>query len=101
MSDNYCCFKKDFIYVFLEKGEGREKERERNINMQEEHQTVASCTPPARDLAHNLGRCPDQESKRQTFGLWVDAQPTESHQSGLMIIVLILPQKTERMRSLP
>ena len=24
-------FKKDFIYLFLERGEGREKERERNI----------------------------------------------------------------------
>ena len=26
-------FFKDFIYLFLERGEGREKERERNINM--------------------------------------------------------------------
>ena len=26
-------FFKDFIYLFLEKGEGREKERERNINV--------------------------------------------------------------------
>ena len=26
-------FKKDFIYLFLERGDGREKERERNINM--------------------------------------------------------------------
>ena len=26
-------FKKDFTYLFLEKGEGREKERERNINV--------------------------------------------------------------------
>ena len=25
--------KKDFIYLFLERGEGREKERERNINV--------------------------------------------------------------------
>ena len=25
--------KKDFIYLFLERGEGKEKERERNINM--------------------------------------------------------------------
>ena len=24
---------KDFIYLFLERGEGREKERERNINV--------------------------------------------------------------------
>ena len=26
-------FFKDFIYLFLERGEGREKERERNINV--------------------------------------------------------------------
>ena len=26
-------FWKDFIYLFLERGEGREKERERNINV--------------------------------------------------------------------
>ena len=26
-------FKKDFIYLFLERGEGKGKERERNINM--------------------------------------------------------------------
>ena len=25
--------KKDFIYLFLERGKGREKERERNINV--------------------------------------------------------------------
>ena len=28
-----CFFKKDFIYLFLEKGEGKKKERERNINV--------------------------------------------------------------------
>ena len=26
-------FLKDFIYLFLERGEGKEKERERNINV--------------------------------------------------------------------
>ena len=32
----FCFFyflKKDFIYLFLERGQGREKERERNINV--------------------------------------------------------------------
>ena len=44
MALNYCCFNqrttilvffffKDFIYLFLERGEGKEKERERNINV--------------------------------------------------------------------
>ena len=55
-------FKKDFIYLFLGRGEGREKEGEK-------HQcVVASHTPPTRDLAHNPGMCPDWESNRQLFG---------------------------------
>ena len=29
----FILFFKDFIYLFLERGEGREKERERNINV--------------------------------------------------------------------
>ena len=29
----FCLFFKDFIYLFSERGEGREKERERNINV--------------------------------------------------------------------
>ena len=30
-------FKKDVVYLLLERGEGREKERERNSNVQEIH----------------------------------------------------------------
>ena len=40
-------FKKDFIYVLSETVEGREKERERNINVPEKHQLVERC---ARDV---------------------------------------------------
>ena len=35
--------KKDFTYLFLERGEGREKKMERNINVWEKHWSVASC----------------------------------------------------------
>ena len=46
--------KKDLIYLFLERGEGREKERKRNIN----------CLPlvcvPTGDQTLNLGMCPDR-----------------------------------------
>ena len=38
-------FLKDFIYILLERGEGREKE-ERNIHVREKHLLVASCTCP-------------------------------------------------------
>ena len=49
-------FFKDFIYLFLERQERREKEEEK-------HQcVVASCMPPTRDLAHNPGMCSDWES---------------------------------------
>ena len=44
--------KKDFIYLFLERGEWREKEWKRNIDMREKHQLVASSTYP--DLGRNL-----------------------------------------------
>ena len=46
-----------FIYLFLERGEGKEKERERNINV-----WLPLIQPPAGDLAHNPGMCPDWES---------------------------------------
>ena len=36
----------DFIYLFSEKGEGREKEKKRNINVQEVYRLVASHRPP-------------------------------------------------------
>ena len=47
----------DFIYLFLERGERREKERERNTSL-----LVASHVPPPQDLACNPGTCPDWES---------------------------------------
>ena len=76
------------LFIFREKG--REGERERNINVQEELRLVASCTPPTGDLARNPGMCPDQKSDQQPFGLWDDAQPTEPHQSGLTVYSLMI-----------
>ena len=67
-------FFEDFIYLFLERGEGREKARERNTDMRS--------AAPTRDLAHNSGMCPDLESNLQPFDLWDDAQLTEPHQPG-------------------
>ena len=59
--NSYQCrlFFKDFIYLFLERGEGREKDRERNIDVQEKHQLVDSHMPQTEDLACNQGMCPD------------------------------------------
>ena len=55
-------FFKYFIYLFLERGEGSEKERERN--MQEIYRLVASHRTPNGDLACNPGMCPDWESNQ-------------------------------------
>ena len=73
-------FLKDFIYLFLERVEGREKERERNINV------WLPLVHPQRgweDLARNPGMCPDWESNRWPFGSQASAQSTELHQPGL------------------
>ena len=75
---------KDFLHLFLERGEGREKERERNIDVWEKYRSAASCMPPTGDLARNPGMCPDWESNQWPFSLLDDAQPTEPHQSGLL-----------------
>ena len=70
-------FFKDFIYLILERGKGKEKEGDK-------HQcVVASHVPPIGDLAHNPGMFPDWESNQQPFGLQASAQSTEPHQPGL------------------
>ena len=55
-------FFKRFIYLLLERGEGREKEGEKHPCV------VASHMPPTGDLACNPGTCPHWESNRQYFG---------------------------------
>ena len=67
----------DFTYLFLEKGERREKEKERNINVQEIYPLVASPMPPTGDLVHNPGMCPDRESNQRPFGSQAGTQSTE------------------------
>ena len=51
----YSFFKKYFI-IFIDKGEGREKEEKKHECV------VASHAPPTGSLAHNPGMCPDWES---------------------------------------
>ena len=52
-----------FIYLFSERGEGREKERETNNQC-----VVTSYAPPTGDLACNLGMCPYWELNWWPFG---------------------------------
>ena len=53
-------FKRLFIF---KRRKGREKERERNIDM-----VIASGTSPTGNLVCSLGMCPDQKSNQQPFG---------------------------------
>ena len=73
-------FFKDFIYLILERGKGKEKQGDK-------HQcVVASHVPPIGDLAHNPGMFPDWESNQQPFGLQASAQSTEPHLPGLLMV---------------
>ena len=62
-------FFKDFIYLFLERGEEREKERERNSNV-----WLPLACPILGTMTRNPGMCPDWESNQQPFGSQASAQ---------------------------
>ena len=79
MVDLFFSFFLDYIYLFLERGKGKEKEGEKH------HCVVASHAPPTRDLSHNPGMCSDWESNQWPFGSQASAQSTEPHQQGLMV----------------
>ena len=66
--------KKDFIYLFLESGEGKEKEREAS------KYGCFSCSP---NLACNPRMFPDWESNLRPFSSQAGVQSTEPHQLGL------------------
>ena len=74
----------NFIYLFLEIGEGKEEERERNIHVREKQLSwlVAPHTPPTGALAHNPGMCPDGGWNRWPFSSLAGAQSTVPHQLG-------------------
>ena len=64
------------IYLFLEQGEEREKERVRNVSV---------CLPlswPTLGTGPQPGLCPDWESNWPPFGLQAWGQSTELHQPG-------------------
>ena len=76
-------FLKDFTYLFLERGGGREKERERNINP-----VVASHVAPSGDLAHNPGICPDWELSWWPFGSQPTLSPLSHSSQGRILFFL-------------
>ena len=75
---SYIFFLLLFIYLFIERGRGGEREGEK-------HQcVVASHVPPTGDLAYNPGMCTDWESNLQPFGSQAGTQSTEPRQLGLI-----------------
>ena len=62
-------------------------ERERNIDVREIQQLVASCVTPTGYLACNTGMCPHWELNQQPFGSQADAQSTELGQNFVIIFV--------------
>ena len=68
---NWCSYLRRYSYLFLQRREGKEKEREK-------HQcVVASRAPPTGDLACNPGTCPDWESNQWPLGSQTGTQFTE------------------------
>ena len=68
------------FYLFIFRERGREGERKGEKHQCESHLSYS----PTRDLACNLGMCPDWESNQWPFGLQTGTQTTEPHQSGQM-----------------
>ena len=81
-------FKTDFIYLFLENGEGKENERERNIYVPEKHQSVVSRTSGQGTWPTTQTCAPTRNQVMGPFSLWDNAQPTEPYQSGLIKSIL-------------
>ena len=69
-------FFKDFIYLFIFRERGKEREREGETSMC----GYVSHAHPTGDLARNPGMGPDWESNWRPFGWQSRAQSTEPHQ---------------------
>ena len=80
------------IYLFLERGEGEEKERERKINVREKYWSVASDTCADWDQTCNPGMCPDQESNQWLLALQDNTQTTEPHHSEWGFVLFLISQ---------
>ena len=75
-------FKKDFIYLLLKRGEGREKERERHITVFLPLMRLLLGTQPATQACALTGR----ELNQRPLGLQASTQSTEPHQPGLISV---------------
>ena len=81
-SYNFTFLKKDFIYLFLDRGEGREKEKEGNINV------WLLLTRPLPGTWPATQACPDWELNPRPFVLQAGTQSTEPHQPGIILLFI-------------
>lgn len=77
----------DRFYSFAFREREREGGREKH-HVQEKHQPVAFCIPPASDLVSNPGMYPQQELNWQPWGLQDNALPMDHTSQGYFAIVL-------------
>ena len=77
------------MYLFLERRDGRDKDRETDIHVREK-QLIASLMLPTGDLARNPGKCPDQELNQWPFCLQAGTHSTEPHQPRLSFLICYL-----------
>ena len=68
---------KDFIYLFLDGGEGWEKEGERNVNV-----WLPLVCPLLGTWPATQARAPDWESSQRLFGSQTGVQSSEPHPPG-------------------
>ena len=94
-------FQRDFIYLFSERGEGREKEKEKNIDVQEKHQLLASHMPPTVDLARNPAMCPDREWNWLPFSSQAATQLTSHTIQGSLCLHMAFQQIASLELGLP
>ena len=70
------------IYLLIFREWEKEKERERNIDVPQKYQSVASHTPLTEYLVCNPGRCPDQVSNQRPLTLQVMPNPLSHSSQG-------------------
>ena len=61
------------MLIDLERGEGREREKKKNIDVREKHLLVSSCVHPNCDETCSPGMCLNWELNLRPFSLWDDA----------------------------
>ena len=77
------------FYLFLERGGGMQKEREKTSMLEINVDQVPLVRIPNADQTHHPGMCPDPESNQQPFASRDNAQQRYTSQSQVYMFVII------------